>query len=300
MANTAKRLKLDGEAQVIQVEGLAKHLVCGKPLLLHCEDLLESPCDWYFLGASSTGLRHVASGPSSPLTKCVHRFKSELKSWDIARVSAEASKALPDGDRILFRILMHANHPRYSPLTLALATPLLSALLALMEKGKVAGWPEKKKIWFSSWHALIEREAAHPFEAVADDSDNFSMQLADRGAASFVVQSMKQFLRCSDIQQQGCLLLSKLCIPKELAQQCCLLVMKSMEAFPDTAQLQKSACQAIEVLWRPGAQQQFLLTLGVVDAIKVLMERHTEHALQNGGVEHTPYPAHQNCAAATG
>ncbi|CAE7898249.1 unnamed protein product [Symbiodinium microadriaticum] len=67
-----------------------------------------------------------------------------------------ASKALPDGDRILFRILMHANHPRYSPLTLALATPLLSALLALMEKGK----------------------------AVADDSDNFSMQLADRGAAT--------------------------------------------------------------------------------------------------------------------
>ena len=138
METTSKRAKVGTNLQVLDDvsktgDSLSKGLSPTSALFQNLTTLLESPFDWHFLRAASTQQQHVGK----VLWTCAGKFKSELNGWDGAKIMEEASKELPDGDRILFATCIK----RFLYENASSAEQILQALLLLLRNGTVGGWP---------------------------------------------------------------------------------------------------------------------------------------------------------------
>eukprot|EP00928_Gymnodinium_smaydae_P034306 TRINITY_DN24347_c0_g2_i1.p1 TRINITY_DN24347_c0_g2~~TRINITY_DN24347_c0_g2_i1.p1 ORF type:complete len:658 (+),score=84.97 TRINITY_DN24347_c0_g2_i1:54-2027(+) len=249
-------------------------------VLMRClADMIGSPYDWRFLQAASRGFRHVGEGSSSPLKRCRETYKTELGRWDAARVHDEACKELPDGDRVLFAVRMrhllgsrNANDTRGSE-------KLLDALMELIKKHHVLGWPlADDNDALSLFRALdrleidMEPGAENEEEIDDDENDYNTSRLTDRGVVEFIVTIMERFPGAARVQEKGCVLLSKLWSPEDLSERCVLLTRSAMDVHLRDPLVQVAACRALKHFWH--CTRDYLLSMEAVSAAVVAMETH--------------------------
>ena len=165
-----------------------------------------------------------------------------MRKWDVTRLSAEAAKDAPDGDRILFL----GSTMRHS---LRMAQELLTTLQLCIGKDRVVGWRQKNG-GSIGWSRVAENVANVQIFG-ENPQDKWSPQLIDRGVLGQVVTLMERYPDSPQVQKSCCALLWALDLPLNhaLLEKCCFLLVDALQACPQE-EVQKYAILAIHRLQR--------------------------------------------------
>lgn len=273
-----KRAKVDltTDSTACPIQALLKPGCALAPFVQFLADSLESPYDWHFIHAACSGLRHL----QSQVEKCVEHFRDDMKNWDVTRLSAEAAKDAPDGDRILFLGSTMGSKPGYGGLRMV--QELLTTLELCMRKDRVVGWEDKEDS--SGWFRVIEDETNIRIFGESP-KDKWSPQLIDRGIVGQVVTMMERYPDSPGVQKCCCAVLWALDLPSKhpLLQKCCFLLVDALQSCPDDddeEELQKYAILAIHRLQR--GHDFWLFSVETVQAILRAMENPSSHLEEVG------------------
>eukprot|EP00927_Polykrikos_kofoidii_P051435 TRINITY_DN45239_c0_g1_i1.p1 TRINITY_DN45239_c0_g1~~TRINITY_DN45239_c0_g1_i1.p1 ORF type:complete len:652 (+),score=66.21 TRINITY_DN45239_c0_g1_i1:43-1956(+) len=278
MNATVKRARLigsnvSGEAECHDHADKRDHITNlagpGTALMRFLADFCESPYDWRFLRAASSSFGHV----SKTLDLCLKNFRRELRKQAPAQVLAEASKKLPDGDRVLFALRLAYLGPRrtfrgYGYRSSECVELVFDALKSLFRARTVLGWPVAALV--EIWDCVPnDGERGHSHEKVRG-YDGF--RLVDRGAIELIVSLMERWPRAARVQERGCALMSWLTGPQDLRERCILLIRNAMVTHSEIPELQIVACKALKHFWL--TSWSFLLSVEVVEAVCIAMKNH--------------------------